>query len=110
MNTLQKVIWNSTIPLSITVPNDPEGCPYLVNVPRLSYLAFLLPRLNSFFNNRANCFTYEDIPLKNLPVGLLFDLYNPPLPWKLEIRPGPPIFMHDTFINSVKEVSFRFNL
>jgi hypothetical protein len=106
MTTVQKVVWNSTIPLSITIQNDPECCPYLVNVPRLSYLAFLLPRLNSFFNDDANCFTHEDIPLKNLPVGLLVDLYNPPLPWKLEVRPGPLMFMHDTFINCVKEVGF----
>lgn len=43
--------------------------------------------------------------LKNLPLGLLCDLYQPELPWKLELGLGNSYDIHDTFINSVKEVS-----
>jgi autophagy-related protein 5 len=42
--------------------------------------------------------------LKNLPVGLLYDLYQPELPWPLDLGDGPLFDIHDTYINSVKEV------
>lgn len=72
-------------------------------MPRISYLALLLPRLSTFFPS-ATTFHYEDIPLKNLPIGLLFDLYQPELPWHLTLGDGVLYDIHDMFINSVKEV------
>ncbi|KHJ34702.1 putative atg5 protein [Erysiphe necator] len=122
---MQSFIWGSTIPLCIR--HDTSAIPYLVNVPRNSYLPLLLPRLNSFFrhnfggrgvkedanvNNKfvnATSFSYDGILLKNLPVGLLYDLYQPLLPWQLSLGNGPLYEMHDTFINSVKEADFVRN-
>jgi autophagy-related protein 5 len=98
---MQSQIWASTIPLSIIYPSS--STPYLIAVPRLSYLPLLLPRLTSFFGP-ASSFSYQGIFLKNLPVGLLFDLYQPELPWRLELGGGPLFDIHDTYINSVKEV------
>lgn len=117
-------IWGSTIPLCIR--HDSSPIPYLVRVPRVSYLPLLLPRLNSFFSCSvgsgkveeaeeaasvssgivsATSFLFEGILLKNLPVGLLYDLYQPQLPWEISLGNGPLYEMHATFINSVKEVS-----
>ena len=98
---MQSHIWASTIPLHITYPSSP--IPYLIRVPRLSYLPLLLPRLTTFFGP-ASSFSYQSITLKNLPVGLLYDLYQPALPWRLELGDGPLFDIHDTYINSVKEV------
>jgi hypothetical protein len=100
-SAMQSQIWASTIPLHITHPSSPT--PYLVQIPRLSYLPLLLPRLTSFFGP-ASSFSYEGILLKNLPVGLLCDLYQPSLPWQLTLGDGPLFDIHDTFMNSVKEV------
>jgi autophagy-related protein 5 len=99
---MQSQIWSSSIPLHITHNSSPT--PYLIAVPRLSYLPLLLPRLTSFFGP-ASSFSYQQILLKNLPVGLLYDLYQPELPWRLELGHGPLFDIHDTYINSVKEVS-----
>jgi autophagy-related protein 5 len=120
---VQSRIWASTIPLYITHP----ACtlPYVLHVPRLSYLPLLLPRLLNFFSAVgrgdgdsgnggdgrggseivASSFSHEGILLRNLPVGLLFDLYQPTLPWRLTLGDGPLFDIHDTFMNSVKEVS-----
>lgn len=98
---MQSQIWAATIPLHITHPSSP--IPYLIQFPRLSYLPLLLPRLTSFFGP-ATSFSYEGILLKNLPVGLLCDLYQPELPWRLTLGDGPLFDIHDTFMNSVKEV------
>ncbi|POS86826.1 hypothetical protein EPUL_001023 [Erysiphe pulchra] len=57
----------------------------------------------------ATSFSYEGILLKNLPVGLLYDLYQPQLPWQISLGNGPLYEMHDTFINSVKEADFIRN-
>ncbi|KAH8795856.1 autophagy protein Apg5-domain-containing protein [Hyaloscypha sp. PMI_1271] len=103
---MQAQIWDSTIPLHITHPSSP--IPYLIQVPRLSYLPLLLPRLTLFFGP-ASSFSYEGIVLKNLPVGLLRDLYQPSLPWRLVLGSGPLFDIHDTFINSVKEADFIRN-
>jgi hypothetical protein len=100
---MQARIWASTIPLHITHPSSP--LPYLIQVPRVSYLPLLLPRLTLFFGP-CSSFSYQDIPLKNLPVGLLCDLYQPELPWRLMLGDGPLFDIHDTYINSVKEVSW----
>ncbi|KAE8448059.1 autophagy protein 5 [Mollisiaceae sp. DMI_Dod_QoI] len=103
---MQSQIWDATIPLHITHPSSPT--PYLIQVPRLSYLPLLLPRLTSFFGP-ATSFSYEGILLKNLPVGLLCDLYQPELPWRLTLGDGPLFDIHDTFMNSVKEADFIRN-
>jgi len=60
--------------------------------------------LASFFGVAVSSFSYEGILLKNLPIGLLCDLYQPELPWRLTLGDGPLFDIHDTFINSVKEV------
>ena len=98
---MQSLIWASTIPLYITHPSS--TIPYVIHAPRLSYLPLLLPRLTSFFGP-ASSFSHEGIFLKNLPIGLLYDLYRPELPWRLELGDGPLFDVHDTFMNSVKEV------
>ncbi|CZS90270.1 probable Autophagy protein 5 [Rhynchosporium agropyri] len=103
---MQSLIWSSTIPLHITHPSSTT--PYLISVPRISYLPLLLPRLSSFFGP-CSSFSYEDILLKNLPIGLLCDLYRPELPWRLTLGDGPLFDIHDTFINSVKEADFIRN-
>jgi len=103
---MQSQIWGATVPLHITHPSS--SIPYLIQVPRLSYLPLLLPRLTSFFGP-ATSFTYEGILLKNLPVGLLCDLYQPELPWRLVLGDGPLFDIHDTFMNSVKEADFIRN-
>ena len=100
---MQSLIWASSIPLYITHPSS--TIPYLINIPRVSYLPLLFPRLISFFGENVTSFSYEGILLKNLPVGLLCDLYQPELPWRIELGDGPSFDIHDTFINSVKEVS-----
>lgn len=101
ISNIQSQIWASTIPLHLTHPSSPT--PYLIQVPRLSYLPLLLPRLTTFFGPTTS-FSYQGITLKNLPIGLLYDLYQPSLPWKLELGNGPLFDIHDTYINSVKEV------
>ncbi|KAN0108478.1 Autophagy protein Apg5 domain containing protein [Hyaloscypha variabilis] len=103
---MQAQIWDSSIPLHITHPSS--AIPYLIQIPRLSYLPLLLPRLTLFFGP-ASSFSYEGILLKNLPVGLLCDLYQPSLPWRLVLGSGPLFDIHDTFINSVKEADFIRN-
>ncbi|KAI9744002.1 MAG: autophagy protein 5 [Claussenomyces sp. TS43310] len=103
---MQSQIWDSTIPLWITHPDSTT--PYVVHAPRLSYLPLLLPRLISTFGSGSS-FAHEDILLKNLPVGLLHDLYQPELPWRLALGHGPLFDIHDTFMNSVKEADFLRN-
>ncbi|RDW92420.1 autophagy protein 5 [Coleophoma crateriformis] len=104
---MQSKIWGSTIALHITHSSSP--IPYILSVPRLSYLPLLLPRLSTFFGLPSSSFSYQGILLKNLPVGLLFDLYQPELPWRLDLGDGPLFDIHDTFVNSVKEADFIRN-
>lgn len=105
MSSIQSKIWSSSIPLHIT--HSSSTIPYIIQAPRLSYLALLLPRLTFFFGP-ATSFSYESIILRNLPIGLLYDLYQPELPWRLTLGDGPLFDIHDTFINSVKEVCHVF--
>lgn len=100
-NTIQAQIWSASIPLEIIHPSS--AVPYIIHVPRLSYLPLLLPRLTSFFGP-ATTFSHESIVLRNLPIGLLYDLYQPDLPWRLTLGEGFLFDIQDTFINSVKEV------
>lgn len=101
---MQSQIWASTLPLHITSPNNPT--PYLINFPRQSYLSLLLPRLSVLYDGRVNTFQYESILLKNLPLGLLYDLYGGELPWKLEVVEGPDYKVRDAWLNSLKEAEF----
>ncbi len=96
---LQKKIWSGSIPLEIRLAasdcrtyDDSE--PYLVQCSRLSYLAFLLPRLHAFLSpNLINpelqphdaWLSFEDVPLKwHYPLGLLYDLFSGAEPISLD--------------------------
>ncbi|KAJ1326709.1 autophagy-related protein 5 [Microdochium nivale] len=81
------------------------------------------PRLGAFFaaaaaadnNNNSNnllpcsSFHHEGVLLRNLAVGLLADLYQPTLPWRLTVAGGPGWDIADTFLNSAKEADFVRN-
>lgn len=101
---MQSHIWASTLPLHITSPDNPT--PYLINFPRQSYLSLLLPRLSVLYDDKVNTFQYESIVLKNLPLGLLYDLYGGELPWKLEVVEGSDYKVRDAWLNSLKEAEF----
>lgn len=88
---LQKKIWSGSIPLEIRLAASDcrtfdESDPYLIQPPRLSYLAFLLPRFHAFFApNLINpdvrpheaWLSFEGVPLKwHYPLGLLYDLFS----------------------------------
>jgi autophagy-related protein 5 len=98
-------LWASRIPLVITHTSSP-ATPFVVGVPRFSYLALLLPRLSAFFGAPCSSFHHEDVQLRNLAVGLLVDLYRPGLPWRLTVGDGVGWDIGDTFLNGVKEADF----
>lgn len=93
---------------------------YATSVPRFGYLAQLLPRLSAFFGRPCSSFHYEDVPLRNLPVGLLLDLYRPVTlqpdvdggntghmtPWRLVVGDGAGWHLGDTFLNNAKEADY----
>ncbi|CAK7231969.1 Autophagy protein 5 [Sporothrix curviconia] len=106
---------------------------YATSVPRFGYLAQLLPRLTAFFGRPCSSFHYEDVPLRNLPVGLLMDLYRPVTlqpgagsshalssgsvsepasssasrtPWRLVVADGEAWHLGDTFLNGAKEADY----
>jgi autophagy-related protein 5 len=91
LSVLQRRVWDGRLPLEIRLA--PADCrsyadsePYLIQHPRLSYLAFLLPRLHRFFapklinpDTPANeaWFEFETVPLKwHYPAGLLYDIHS----------------------------------
>lgn len=89
--SLQRKVWAGSISLSIRLaPSDcrtyDQADAYLIHVPRLSYLPFLLPRLHAFFRSQlidpdvqahTAWFEFEDVALKwHYPVGLLYDLFS----------------------------------
>lgn len=92
------------MPLYITRKAAPST-PFITSVPRFSYLAQLLPRLSAFFGTPCSSFHHEEVQMRNLTVGLLVDLYQPELPWKLQVGDGDEWDIGDTFLNGVKEVS-----
>lgn len=88
---LQRRVWDGRLPLEIRLA--PADCrtyadsePYLIQYPRLSYLAFLLARLHAFFAPKLinpdtpfndAWFEFETVPLKwHYPVGLLYDIHS----------------------------------
>ncbi|KAF9730764.1 hypothetical protein PMIN06_007132 [Paraphaeosphaeria minitans] len=87
---LRERVWSASIPLEISLHTADcasyDAPPYLVHVPRLSYLAFLLPKLHAFFYTSLiypsvtpteAWLDYEHVPLKwHYPLGLLYDLYS----------------------------------
>lgn len=101
--SLPSTLWRAQIPLHITHASAP-ATPFIVAVPRFSYLSLLLPRLSAFFGAPCSSFHFEDVQLRNLAVGLLVDLYQPSLPWRLTVSEGVGWDICDTFLNSVKEV------
>ncbi|EXJ65296.1 hypothetical protein A1O7_01637 [Cladophialophora yegresii CBS 114405] len=116
LQSLQRAVWQARLPLQIRLAASEcrtfDGAdPYLISLPRLSYLPLLLPRLHTFFSSSliaepdsispySGVFTYDDVPLKwHLPLGLLYDVYvastqdarqdhlSPaPLPFKLAVH------------------------
>ncbi|KAK4190707.1 autophagy protein Apg5-domain-containing protein [Podospora australis] len=107
---LPQALWNLQIPLYITHTSHPHN-PFIVSVPRFSYLALLLPKLTAYYpGSPCSSFHHEDVQLRNLAVGLLFDLYQPTsLPWRLVVGDGPEWDIGDTFTNSAKEADFVRN-
>lgn len=104
-SSIPRALWSRRVPLFIVHKDQPAANPFIVAVPRFSYLAQLLPRLSSFFGVPCSSFHHEDIQLRNLAVGLLVDLYQPQPPWRLEVGGGDEWDIGDTFLNGVKEVS-----
>lgn len=89
--SLQSKVWSGSLPLEIKLAaadcrTYDESETYLVQLPRLSYLAFILPRLHDFFtpslidpavSSHDAWFSFEGVPLKwHYPIGLLYDLYS----------------------------------
>ncbi|KAK4033901.1 autophagy protein Apg5-domain-containing protein [Parachaetomium inaequale] len=106
---LPQTLWSLQVPLYITHATKPAS-PFIVSVPRFSYLALLLPRLAAYYGLPCSSFHHEEIQLRNLAVGLLVDLYQPAaLPWRLVVGDGPEWDIADTFTNSAKEADFVRN-
>ncbi|KAJ4028669.1 autophagy protein 5 [Fusarium irregulare] len=105
---IPQALWSAHIPLHITHPASPTT-PFITSIPRFSYLALLVPRLSTFFNSPCSSFHFEDVQLRNLAVGLLVDLYQPSLPWRLTVNDGVGWDIADTFLNCVKEADFIRN-
>jgi autophagy-related protein 5 len=102
---IPQTLWTARIPLVITHPQAPTT-PFITSIPRFSYLSLLLPRLSAFFNTTCSSFHFEGVQLRNLIVGLLVDLYQPSLPWRLTVNDGVSWDIADTFLNCVKEVGY----
>ncbi|KAL2879574.1 Autophagy protein 5 [Colletotrichum sp. CLE4] len=105
MSTIPQTLWSAQIPLHITHPSAPNT-PLVTSLPRFSYLALLVPRCSAFFRHPVSAFHHEDLLLRNLPLGLLVDLYQPTLPWRLTVSDGDSWDIGDTFLNCVKEADF----
>ncbi|KAI0186474.1 autophagy protein Apg5-domain-containing protein [Xylaria flabelliformis] len=106
--SVPQTLWDLQIPLYITHASAPNT-PFVTAVPRFSYLALLLPRLSTYFGLPCSSFHHEDVLIRNLAVGLLVDLYQPTLPWRLVVGDGISWDIGDTFLNSAKEADFIRN-
>ncbi|KAI1381025.1 autophagy protein Apg5-domain-containing protein [Hypoxylon crocopeplum] len=107
-STIPQTLWDLQVPLYVTHASAPQT-PFVASVPRFSYLALLLPRLAAYFGLPCSSFHHEDVLLRNLAVGLLVDLYQPTLPWRLTVSDGLSWDISDTFLNSAKEADFVRN-
>ncbi|KAI8247547.1 Autophagy-related protein 5 [Colletotrichum sp. SAR 10_99] len=105
MDSIPQTLWNAKVPLHITHLSHPNT-PLITSLPRFSYLALLVPRCSAFFRAQVSAFHYEELLLRNLPLGLLVDLYQPSLPWRLTVSDGDSWDIGDTFLNCVKEADF----
>ncbi|KAK7969065.1 hypothetical protein PG996_002495 [Apiospora saccharicola] len=105
---IPQALWDLQIPVYITHATAPNA-PFVTAVPRFSYLSLLLPRLAAYFGLPCSSFHYEDVLLRNLAAGLLVDLYQPTLPWRLTVGAGESWDIGDTFLNSAKEADFVRN-
>ncbi|KAH9906841.1 autophagy protein Apg5-domain-containing protein [Xylariomycetidae sp. FL2044] len=105
---IPQALWDLQVPLFITHADAPNT-PFVTAVPRFGYLALLLPRLSTYFGLPCSSFHHEDVLLRNLAVGLLIDLYQPTLPWRLTVGEGTSWDIGDTFLNSAKEADFVRN-
>ncbi|EMC91313.1 hypothetical protein BAUCODRAFT_322681 [Baudoinia panamericana UAMH 10762] len=125
--SLQSQIWNGSLPLEIRLAardcrtyDDSEA--YLIQYPRLSYLASLSPRLHSFFAGslinpevaaHEAWLSFEDVPLKwHYPLGLLYDLYSGAEPINIERRSGhdPVTGSHAAVANNSNAVPMPWRL
>ncbi len=104
---ISQALWDARIPLHITHASAPTA-PFITSIPRFSYLTLLLPRLSAFFGTPCSSFHFEHVLLRNLAVGLLVDLYQPSLPWRLVVNDGVSWDISDTFLNAAKEVRSIF--
>ncbi|KAH7062301.1 autophagy protein 5 [Macrophomina phaseolina] len=104
LSALQKQIWSGSIPLEIRLASTEcrtydESDPYLIQVPRLSYIPFILSRLHAFFtpflidpdvDPSQGWLSYDDVPLKwHHPIGLLYDLYSGAEPFTPDTLTAP---------------------
>ncbi|OHW93847.1 autophagy protein 5 [Colletotrichum incanum] len=105
MASIPQALWSAQIPLHIIHPSHPNT-PLITSLPRFSYLALLVPRCSAFFRTPVSAFHHEDLLLRNLPLSLLVDLYQPSLPWRLTVSDGDSWDIGDTFLNCVKEADF----
>ncbi|OHE91476.1 autophagy protein Apg5 [Colletotrichum orchidophilum] len=105
MASIPQTLWSAQIPLHVIHPSNPNT-PLVTSLPRFSYLALLVPRCSAFFRTPVSAFHHEDLLLRNLPLGLLVDLYQPSLPWRLTVSDGDSWDIGDTFLNCVKEADF----
>lgn len=97
--SLQAKIWSGSLALEIRLAasdcrtyDDSET--YLIQYPRLSYLAFILPKLHAFFASSLinpetkptdAWLSFEEVPLKwHYPLGVLYDLFSGAEPINLE--------------------------
>ncbi|KAF2142227.1 uncharacterized protein K452DRAFT_28495 [Aplosporella prunicola CBS 121167] len=105
LSRVQNQVWHGSVPLEIRLaPAEcrtyTESDAYLIQVPRLSYLPFLLPRLHAFFAPAlidpsippsAGWFSVDSVPLKwHHPLGLLYDLYAGAEPYNTLPPASPP--------------------
>ncbi|KAI1800595.1 autophagy protein Apg5-domain-containing protein [Daldinia bambusicola] len=108
-SAIPQALWDLQIPVLVAHAGAPGHAPFVAAVPRFSYLALLLPRLAAYFGLPCSSFHHEDVLLRNLAVGLLVDLYQPALPWRLTVADGLSWDIGDTFLNSAKEADFIRN-
>lgn len=103
---LQQKIWAGSIPLEIRLSSSDcrtyDDCdPYFIQCPRLSYLAFILPKLHAFFhahlidpNLRIHeaWLSFQGVPLKwHYPLGLLFDIFSGAEPADADRQPSESV-------------------